>query len=149
MVKDNLKNALQYAGLGERFKAALEYLVSHDLSALSQRTELEENALYILPQNPALKTWEAARWEAHEKFADIQVVLEGREIMGYAPIDAMDVETAYNPDKDAAFYTGSGAALEFAPGDFAIFFPQDAHKPGVRPEGAGETVRKLVVKVKL
>lgn len=150
MVKDNLKNAMQYAGLGERFKTALEYILTHDLTAATERIELDGKNLYILPQNPTLKTWEAARWESHEKYADIQVVLEGREIIAYAPVAAMDeVTVPYNPEKDVTFYQGNGAVMELTDGDFAIYFPQDAHKPCVRPEGAAETVRKAVVKVKL
>ena len=78
------------------------------------------------------------------------MVLEGREIIAYAPVAAMDeVTVPYNPEKDVTFYQGNGAVMELCDGDFAIYFPQDAHKPCVRPEGAGETVRKAVVKVRL
>ena len=35
------------------------------------------------------------------------------------------------------------------PGEFAVFFPQDAHRPCIKSEGSDETVRKAVVKVRL
>ncbi len=149
MVKDNLKNAMQYAGLGERFRTALEYLTTHDLTEATERIELDGKNLYILPQNPTLKTWEDAKWEGHESYADIQVILKGREIIGYAPAEAMEVKIPYNPEKDAVIFSGDGVAMEYADGDFAIFFPQDAHKPCVRAENGPESVKKAVVKVRL
>ena len=149
MIKDNLKNAMQYACLSERFKKAFEYLTSSDLLAVTERVELEGKDLYVLPQNPTLKTWDAARWEAHEKYADIQIVLEGEEVMGYAPIETLAAADEYNPEKDAIHLTGEGAAIRFTAGDFAVYFPQDGHKPNVRAEGGAESDRKMVVKVKL
>jgi len=39
--------------------------------------------------------------------------------------------------------------LQMTPGTFAIFFPQDAHRPKVRPAKYPTTVRKFVVKIAL
>ena len=148
MVRYNLKNSALYDGLGPRFQKAFEYLRTHDLSGAEGRIELEGSALYVLPQSPALKTWEGTKWEAHRRYADIQVILEGEEIIGYAPLETMECDP-YNEEKDFVLCRGEGTPMLYRSGDFAVFFPQDAHKPCVRPENGGETVRKAVVKVLL
>ena len=148
MIRDNLKNAAVYAGVGPRFRKAFEYLQTHDLKNAEGRIELEGSALYVLPQSPTLKTWETAKWEAHRRYADIQLVLEGEEIIGYAPLDGVECDP-YAEEKDFVLCRGEGAAMRYGPGDFAVFFPQDAHKPCVRAKGGPETVKKVVVKVLL
>ena len=46
-------------------------------------------------------------------------------------------------DKDISFYPGLAESyIPVKPGMFAIFFPQDAHAPGVSPDG----VKKVIVK---
>lgn len=149
MIKDNIRNAMQYAGLSERFAKAFEFISNNDMSKLTERVELEGKDLYILPQNPTLKTWDDARWEAHENYADIQLVVEGEEIMGYAPVEKLAASDEYNPVKDVIHLTGEGTALSFSSGDFAVFFPQDAHKPNVRADGGCESDIKAVIKVRL
>lgn len=149
MIFDNLSNAMQYAGLSPRFEKAFRFLTETDLNALTERVDLEGNDLYVLPQQPALKTREEARWEAHRRYADIQVVLSGEERMEYAPMDSLTVTEEYNEAKDVIRFSGEGILLRFRAGDFAVYFPQDVHKPNLRPadEPAGD--RKLVVKVLL
>ena len=47
-------------------------------------------------------------------------------------------------DKDISFYHGLAESyIPVKPGMFVIFFPQDAHAPGVTPDG----VKKVIVKV--
>ena len=58
---------------------------------------------------------------------------------------------AYDADKEAAFYKEAGVAWQeilVGNGYFAVFFPQDGHKPGLST-GKCEAVKKVVVKVKM
>lgn len=66
--------------------------------------------------------------------------------MGYTPAtDCLPTNAPYDKDKDISFYEGAAENyLSVKPGMFAIFFPQDAHAPGISPEG----VKKIIVKVK-
>lgn len=89
-----------------------------------------------------------AKLESHNNYADIQIVTYGCEGMEYAPKNALTVNTEYNPDHDVAFYNDSEAAemLEVLAGEFALFMPEDAHKPNCFV-GKGDKSKKLVVKV--
>ena len=77
------------------------------------------------------------------RFIDIQIPLSGVEVMGYTPREDLP-EAEYNADKDISFYHGLAESyIPVKPGMFVIFFPQDAHAPGVTPDG----VKKVIVKV--
>ena len=48
--------------------------------------------------------------------------------------------------KDVEFYADKAAAKFVVPaGHFAVFFPTDAHQPGIAP---GKQYRKIIVKAK-
>lgn len=138
-----------YAALPPRFRRALEMLASTDLENLPLgRHDLEGDALFVLVQEYATKPQEAGRWEAHRRYADIQLLVHGQERIGIAPLEQMTVDVPYDEAKDFALFTGKGDWLTMVPGRFAIFFPQDVHLPCIQVDGE-QTVRKIVVKVLL
>jgi len=149
MIVDTLDRAATYAGLPERFGRALAYLASQDLAALPLgRIELEGDSLFVLVQEYATKAPEEGRWEAHRRYADIQLVPVGRERIGVARLEQMQEDVPYDAKKDVGFFQGSGDWITLEPGRFAIFFPQDVHLPCIECGGA-ERVRKVVAKVEI
>jgi YhcH/YjgK/YiaL family protein len=147
MIADQLKNANLYAHLGTRFAVALKYLQNNDWTKFEVgRHEIEDGEVFALVSEYPSKKVEDTKWEAHKKFADIQFIISGEEKMGYAPIDTMSAKEAYNPEKDIIFLNGSGDYITAKPGTFIIFFPHDAHQPGVAANGS-VPVKKLVIKV--
>ena len=65
--------------------------------------------------------------------------------MGYMPRADL-AETEYNAEKDVTFYPGHATDyLTVKPGMFAIFFPEDAHAPGVTEV----ELKKVIVKVRM
>lgn len=151
MIVDNIKNIAAYKDIPS-LKAVVEYLECHDLRDLPVgTTKIDGDNLYVMIQNPTLKKVEDARPEAHVLYADLQLIIEGEEIMGYAPVRDLG-EPTENPDgKDIAFYDGKGgeafSKIVFKAGDFAVFYPQDGHAPCIS-NGADKDV-KAVFKIKL
>jgi YhcH/YjgK/YiaL family protein len=150
VILDTLAHSHFYAGIGQRFARAFAWLHAADLSKLEPQTiELEGRDLYVLVQEYQAKTDVA--WESHRDYADIQYVVSGNESILYADVgqkdrgDYNEVKDRYVPDVEADMN------IDLGPGQFAIFFPQDAHKPGLVPArtGIAATVRKIVVKVRL
>jgi hypothetical protein len=80
---------------------------------------------------------------------DIQYVVSGTEEIGIIDISKAKIKNEYNSDMDAAFYEKNprrgGLVLE--EGDFAIFYPNDLHMPGLSFEDKASDVKKIVVKV--
>lgn len=146
MIIDRLENIGKYASLSPLFAQAIEFLSSRDLNGLQTgKTELGKD-LFVNVTETQPKTREEARFETHRDFIDIQIPLSGTEVMGYTPAtDCLPTNAPYDKDKDISFYEGAAENyLSVKPGMFAIFFPQDAHAPGISPEG----VKKIIVKVK-
>lgn len=147
MILDKLENLGNYE-LGENFRRAYEFLRDNDLSALPAcKIRVWGNDVVVNIQDFKGKAEEDCRMEAHKDFCDIQIVLNGEEQMGWKPQeDCHDVTAAYNPEKDVEFYGDKASAMfNVGPRQFAIFFPSDAHQPGIAP---GKEYRKIIVKVR-
>lgn len=144
MVIDKIENLEKYASLNPLFSQAIEFLKSTDLNAHEiGKVKLQGDDLVVNFAQARPKTKEEAKLETHNRFIDIQIPLDGVEVMGYTPrADLPDSE--YNAEKDITFYPGLAESyLTIKPGMFAIFFPEDGHAPGVTPDG----VKKVIVKV--
>lgn len=123
---------MDYAGLHPALKAVAEVLEQHDWSALADgRVELEGTGGYANLQTLTGKPEGEAVLESHRKMVDVQVPLSGDEVMGYAPLGAL-ADAPYDEARDIAFHEERpDGFLKVRKGMFAIFFPQDAHAPGV------------------
>lgn len=145
MVLDTLKNITLYEGLGENFKQVAEYVTKTDLRSFEAGKYVLDNGVYFMVQEYTTKNIADGKYEAHRKYIDIQIILEGAEIMGYAPIETLAAETDYDESGDYQLFTGEGSLLNVAKDNFAIFFPEDGHMPGVGTSPC--EVKKIVVKV--
>lgn len=146
MVIDKLENLERYVPLHSLFAEAVAFLKTTDLRAHEAgKVVLKEGELMVNFADACPKTKEEALLETHNDFIDIQIPLSGEEVMGYTPRTDLP-EAAYNAEKDITFYEGLATNyLTIKPGMFTIFFPEDAHAPGITPDG----VRKVIVKVRV
>ena len=87
-------------------------------------------------------------FEAHEKFLDIHMMLEGSERVEISdPKDLAFLRS--EPENDFYAYEGCGRhKLVLAPGDFLVVWPGDAHKIKMFVD-APATVTKAVFKIKI
>lgn len=150
MILDELINAHLYLPLGPRFAAGLEWLRAFDPALPDGRVDLQGDDLFALVQTYDTTPGAEKRFESHRRYADIQYVAAGRERILHTSTQRLAVETAYSEEKDIAFYQEpqASSSLLLGPGDFAVLWPGDAHKPGCMA-GGREEVRKVVLKVRL
>jgi biofilm protein TabA len=146
VILDRVENAARYRGLGERFAFALESLTGEIAGRPPGRYELLGEEVFALVQEYETKPREEAVWEAHRRYADVQLVIAGSEVFGCAPANALRESKPYDPEKDFVLYEGEGNLVTVPAGWFALFFPGEEHMPQVQAGGPGK-VRKLVVKV--
>ena len=147
MILDQWSNLIRYAGLGSGFETAVRFLADKKPEDFSQgKLAVDGERVYISVREADL-TGRPERWEAHRRYADIQILLDGREAIVYAPATEAEPSVAYDGGKDIEFYEGvQGLRCALKPGDFMIFFPGELHAPD-RPEGPDGYSKKLVVKV--
>ena len=146
MIIDKLENIGMYASVNPLFAQAIEFLKSTDLNAHELgKVVLKEGELFVNFAAARPKTKDDAKIETHNNFIDIQIPLTGTELMGYMPKTDL-AEAEYNAEKDVTFYPGYATDyLTVKPGMFAIFFPEDAHAPGVTEV----ELKKVIVKVRV
>jgi len=146
MILDSLKSAPNYYNLNPRFKEAFDFIEKNDLKGMDPgKYFLDGEKLYITIADFDGKPAEAAKLEAHKKYIDIQLVLSGQETMGWSTIENCKNEIdPYNSEKDIIFYTEKPSTyLIVNPEEFAIYFPEDGHAPGI----SHSRIKKAIVKV--
>lgn len=148
MIVDNINNAELYYGLGARIEAGLRFLKTANPDHLpTGKNDIKGKELYAMVFEYETKELTPdSKWEAHRRYLDIQYIVRGVEAIGYQCVARMEVVKPYEDESDALFLQGNGSRLALGPGDFAIFWPQDAHQPGLSVESP-QKVRKIVVKV--
>lgn len=103
---------------------------------------------FALEQVYAPKPRPEGFFESHRKYIDVQVIVAGEELMEVEDVTRMEVNYAYNPERDLIKYADTAVAslLRMRTGDVAVFFPEDGHMPSLHWRGGGH-VHKTVVKV--
>jgi len=148
---DRKEFAVSYFKNRERWDKAFSFLKNSDLQGLElKRYDIEGDDLYAPVSEYLTKNEEDARYEAHRKYIDIQYVIIGKELIGVAPLSQKkEILEPFDSTKDIEFFTVTGGVDHLAlPDRFFIFFPGDAHRPGLK-DGENSPVRKIVVKVKV
>ncbi|MEA4935235.1 MAG: YhcH/YjgK/YiaL family protein [Paludibacter sp.] len=148
MIIDALKNGMKYAPVHPRFAHAFEFLLKNDLAALPiGKIELEGTDLVVNVVDITGKSEKDARMETHRDYIDIQVPVGQAETMGWKAVDKLvEVTEPYNENKDITFFGDKATIfLNIQPYEFAVFFPEDAHQPGI----SIGTYRKIIVKVRV
>lgn len=150
MIFDTLDHHSSYQTLNPRLARGLAWLAAYAPGTADGRYDLEGDKLYALVQSYETVPPAERKYEAHRVCADIQYVVTGTELVHYAPTDALLAETPYDVAQDFQLYRdpAQDIALRLSAGRFAIFFPQDAHKPGCTGD-APCRIKKVVIKVRL
>jgi YhcH/YjgK/YiaL family protein len=143
-----------------RFSAALAYVtealhagstahrrIAQVATGTTGRIDLSGGS-FALEQTYVPKPRPEGFFESHRKYIDVQVIVEGEELMEVEDVGRLAISTAYNPERDLIKYADTGVAsvLRMRAGDVAVFLPEDGHMPSLHWRGTG-LVRKTVVKV--
>ena len=148
MILESLNNTEKIESLHPLFKKAFDYLKSTDFSKMEDgKHELDGSRLFVSIASISGKEKQDAAIETHKKYIDIQMPLLGVEKIGWKPGSELQEESVpYNEEQDIAFYIDRPTAYtKIYPGQFAIYFPEDGHAPGI---GQGN-IRKVIVKVQV
>jgi len=149
MILDKLENADLYFDSVPRFREFMQFYNSNDLEELPAcRLKLMGDDLFVNVLDFQGKAEKDCKLEAHRDYIDIQIPLGEDETMGWrAQEDCQQVMTEYDEDKDIEFYKDTASTKIVVPkGHFIVFFPSDAHQPGIAPN---KKYRKIIVKTKV
>ena len=150
MILDTIDNTHLYTGLHANFAKAFEILRDSTMSQKEDgRYTVDGDEVYYMIQRYTTKPMSQGKLEAHRKYIDIQFLLSGEELLGYAPVKDLTVAEEYNPQKDIAFFNTQKdiTKIKLEPGLFCILFPDDAHLPCCHLAEPTEA-RKAVIKIR-
>jgi biofilm protein TabA len=146
MILDVIGNLPCYQVLNKGFAKAIEFLSRPDIKELpAGRYEIDEERIYAMVSKGYGRKKEDALLEVHEKYIDIQLLLEGSEKMGWKSRSSCIQQSGeYDQTSDFQFFADEPDVwFSIASGTFVIFFREDAHMPLI---SSGQ-VHKVVVKV--
>jgi len=151
MITDTLTQCRRYTDLSPRFAAAFDFLEQLPADKPDGRFDIEGDDCFALVQSYITRPLSQAKFEAHQKYIDIQFIQAGRETILWSPRAAlMRVTEPYVAERDIAFFANppQWTPVNLSGGQFVIFFPEDGHAPGVE-SGVATEVRKTVIKVRV
>ena len=147
MILDCIENWKQYAAGNDAFEKAFMFLLDYiEHPKDPGRYEIDGDRVYAMVSDAVTKT--EGVLEAHERYIDIQFLDGDCEKIEYVNRRHLTVKVPYVDD--IVFYEDAPMHSDLILGrhDFAVFYPEDAHKPGMAVEQP-ITIRKVVVKVKV
>lgn len=151
MIYDLLTNIGNYRGMGRNLDCAIKYLMETQLETLPLgKTEIDGDRVFL--QVMEADTHELAKdgYEIHREYMDIQIDIEGCEVIGTA-LGGVSLIGEYRPDfQKAAVYDGAENICRciMGPGRFIICMAGEAHAPGGCQQQP-QRIKKCVVKVAL
>jgi len=136
--------------LPESVKQLLFKLGNGEFTALGQgRHEYDGEIIYISADNYTTQPASERKYEFHRRYADLQVVLEGEELiyLSDSSILNLQIEAAANSN-DCWFVENipDQSSLLLSAGTFLLILPETLHKPCCQTGKPGK-VKKLVFKI--
>lgn len=152
MIFDTLENCARYYGVNPGFEKGFDFIrkaVKENLPA--GKYEIDGRTVYASVQEYNTKLLENCKYEGHHNYIDIQFIVSGVEVMDCADIYKAELNSLYNDEKDVEFYSDVERAsrLVVESGEYAVFMPDDIHRPGMALNDDSTPVKKIVVKVRV
>ena len=150
MIHDKLTNSHAHDEvISARLKKGLAFLKETDFSSiLDGKHNLDGENLFYIVERYTTKKGDDCTFEAHQKYIDIQYVVNGRETIGFAPQQELDVIIGYCSENEVELYhtPKDYKNIDVSAGEFCILYPEDGHMPQIATEQP-EPILKVVIKV--
>lgn len=130
MIYDKLTNIELYKGMNPNLDIAIDYITSHDLTAIEVgKYEISGTDVTLSMMEKESKDIETTPFETHKIYWDIHIDITGCEIIETG--DMADVtDEVYDEVKDFGTVKCSTKVVNYlAPGDFYICMLDEPHKP--------------------
>ncbi len=150
MIYDSFDKVDLYFEKGDKLAKAIKFALDCEPTIEDGRYEIAGDDIYAVVASYQSKPADQLKFEAHEKYIDIQLLLSGEEFVDVAYVQELEIDTPYSAEKDVCFLKqpANFSSVLLKPGRFVVLYPHDAHQPG-RMIDKPTNIRKMVVKVKI
>lgn len=146
MIYSDLKNGGIFAAVDDKIAQCLAYAPNLNADTPCGRYDLSAD-VYVNVMTYEPKPVEQAVAETHNRYADLQLILDGAEWMGCPDREAITIVTPYDAPKDIALWTQSNIPLlPMRKGTWALFMPGEPHAPSLKMQEG--SVKKAVFKIR-
>jgi biofilm protein TabA len=150
MIVTDLQHIERQVPMTPEFGKAIEFLRRTDLLDLPDgNVAIDGKRVFAILQRYRTARLDVPQFEYHRKYIDLQYLLSGEEIIGWAPAAGMTPSFAYDEGQDICFglmERGKWSPVRLVAGQVAMLWPEDGHAPRLATEQV-VLVRKIVVKV--
>lgn len=153
MIYDGMAGVERYGGLYRGFDVLIDWLGKNDYRALEAgRHEILGDRVFALAQDATTRRRGDAHYEAHRRYMDLQVDVEGHEAFLVTP-GATEPLSPYDEgvDKqylDVAVGNDDEFGGELGHGRFVLFVVGEPHMPNLAPAGMESgPIRKVCFKI--
>lgn len=150
MIANLLKD--RCACMPKPFQKAFDFLETLNPDTADGKYEIDGKNMYASVFSYTTLGRTPERMELHRKYIDIQYIIQGCEVLAWAPLQDLEILTPYDAEQDVEFAKTPRffSLLEMRAGTYAVFMPQDAHWGKLASAADGAMfIRKAVVKVAL
>ena len=154
MIYGHIHTSESAAAYSETIRKAIQILRETDVTDMHHgKYPLDGDRLILQINEVTTGPKETKRPEVHRKYIDVQYMVHGHEYIGFYPDQKTSmVKEDRLAEDDVLFYEENDRVKEMmlpmTDGCYAIFFPEDVHRPCCQM-GEAEDVKKIVLKVRV
>ena len=148
MIIDNVENIGNYPQIPDY---VVNFILGLSSDTECMRYDLIDND-FVNVETYSTKLIKDAKFESHDRYIDIQLLLEGEERIYLTNRDGLEVSEIYNVDKDITFYKNSVNDADYVTlnaTNFILIYPHEAHAPQVAIGDKSKIVKKAVAKIRI
>src|SRR4030066_432458 len=133
MVVTDIKHLGHQVSMTTALRKAIDFLRRTYVHGLADgRVDIDGERVFALVQRYETVMTDAPRFEYHRKYIDIQYIVSGEEVIGWAPAGRMVITEEYDKEKDICFGTvpeGEMTPIYLKARALAVLYPEDGHAP--------------------
>lgn len=148
MIFDKIENIYKYPQIDTRIA---DFIMSLSKDVCAGKIFLSDDKLtFANVDEYVTKNHQDCKLEAHKKYIDIQLLLDGVEELDYIDIQGLEVSEVYDEARDVMFFAPTDKILNkvvLSEGNFVMLYPNEAHQPQMAYDNLPSNVKKVVVKI--
>ncbi len=117
----------------------------------NEQINIDDKNLFVRVMEYQPKPSTEKNFETHQIYMDLQYLVSGVELIQTAPSEVLKPVSDYDVKEDYQFFKAERdiTNLIVHAGEFTVFYPGEAHRPGCIYHNYHSTIKKLVFKIKI
>ena len=147
MIFGNINHEKTYSNLDKDLLTCFEYAKNNELVNFEKGSyEIDGKDIFVNIVEYDTCEKEDRFWEAHKKYIDIHLMLDGIERIDLNFIENLN-QKQYEEENDFLPLNGeANSHVELSKGDFLVCYPEDAHMTALKVNGK-KYIKKAIFKV--